>query len=126
MTAFALTLAALLLFGTGIAHSYLGERRLIGPLLAPEKRVGMLETSGFARQVLRFAWHLTTLVIWGLAAILIGLVVAPSGAQTNVTLAVIAVTCLLASAVILLTSGGRHLAWPVFLASAGLCIVPLF
>ncbi len=125
MNELALTLAAFLLFGTGIVHSVLGERRLIGPLLTPEKRSGLLENSKFARQVLRFAWHLTTLTLWGFAAILSGLAVSPPGQQTATTLAIMAMICLLCAVYIFVTSGARHLAWPVFLVAAGLCVVPL-
>lgn len=125
MNEWTLSLAAFLLFGTGIVHSVLGERRLIGPLLDPAKRSGLLEHSTFARQVLRFAWHLTTLALWGFAAILVGLVATPAGQQTATTLVIIALVCLLSAVYIFITSGARHLAWPVFLTAAGLCVVPL-
>lgn len=125
MNELALATAAFLLFGTGVVHSALGEHRLIGPLLAPEKRTGLLAQSKFARQVLRFAWHLTTFALWGFAAILAGLATMPSGQLTTVTLAIIAVVCLLSAIYIFVTSGARHLAWPVFLVASGLCVVPL-
>jgi len=125
MNEVALALAAFLLFGTGIVHSVLGEHRLIGPLLAVENRTGLLEKSKFARRVLRFAWHLTTLALWGFAAILAGLAVVPTGQHTATTLVIISVVCLLSAIYIFATSGARHLAWPVFLAAAGLCVVPL-
>lgn len=125
MNEVALMIAALLLFGTGIVHSILGEHRLIGPLLDPNRRTGILEKSRFARQVLRFAWHLTTLALWGFAAILAGLAITPSGQHTVTTLAIIAVVCLLSAAYIFITSGARHLAWPIFLTASGLCVVPL-
>ena len=38
MTSISLLTAAFLLFAIGIVHSWLGERRLIGPLLAPGRR----------------------------------------------------------------------------------------
>ena len=117
--------AATLTLIIGAVHSWLGERRLLGPLLAPARRQGMLASSGFARQVLRFAWHLTTLAWWGMAAMLVALGLGELNNGGRLVLAIIAVTLFLTGAVILVTSRGRHLAWPVFLAAAGLSALPL-
>lgn len=118
-------IAAILTFVIGIVHSWLGEVRLIGPLVSPKQRTGMLASSSFARQVLRFAWHLTTLAWWGFAAILAWLALSPLQDQSRTVLLVIGLTFLITSMVTLITSRGRHLAWPVFLTIAGLCVVPL-
>jgi len=120
-----LILASVLIFGIGVVHSWLGERRLIGPLLAPDKRRGMLEKSRFARQTLRFAWHLTTLAWWGLGAVLIALAMSPLDGHVYSVSVIIGATFLITGLVTLLTSRGRHLAWPVFLAIAGLSVYPL-
>jgi len=120
MTSTALLMAAALTFAVGAVHSLLGERRLIGPLLAPGHRQGILERSAFARQVLRFAWHLTTIAWWGIGAMLVAYALAPLDPSSRSTLAIIAVTFSITGIVILAASGGRHLAWPVFLAIAGL------
>lgn len=126
MVTSSLVLAAALLFAIGVAHSVLGERWLIGPLLSPDYRRGMLAKSEFARQVLRFAWHLTTLAVWGFAAILAGLsMTSTDGPAAQVTVAIIAAVCLISAIYIFVTTGARHLAWPVFLVTAGLCVVPL-
>ena len=125
MTQVALLAASVLTFAIGGIHSWLGERRLIGPLLAPERRQGILASSTFARQVLRFAWHLTTLAWWGIGAILAALTLAPMDQQGRLVAAVIAATFLATGAIILIVSHGRHLAWPVFLVIAGLSIVPM-
>jgi hypothetical protein len=109
----------------GIVHSGLGEARLIGPLLAPENRTGLLARSGFARSVLRFAWHLTSIAWWGLAAILAALALAAPGRSEAAVLAVIAVTLGSTGLLILAISRGRHLAWPVFLLAAGLAVLPI-
>jgi hypothetical protein len=125
-TAFvALAAAAALTLIVGIAHSWLGERLLLGPLLAPASRSGLLRDSRTARRILRFAWHLTTLAWWGLAAIFLALAGAPLTAATRHVLAVLALTFLLTGSVILLSSKGRHLAWPAFLAIAGAAAFPL-
>jgi hypothetical protein len=118
-------IAAILTFVIGIVHSWLGEVRLIGPLVSPGQRVGMLASSAFSRHVLRFAWHLTTLAWWGFAAIMAWLALSPLEDQSRTVLLIIGVTFLITAIVTLITSRGRHLAWPVFLAIAGLCVVPL-
>ena len=121
-----LVLAAVLTFGIGVVHSWLGERRLIGPLTAPGKRQGMLAKSVFARQVLRFAWHLTTLAWWGIAAILAVLAMSRIEGAMPTILIIIAVTFFVTGLVTLVSSCGRHLAWLVFFAIAGLSILPLY
>lgn len=119
-----LLVAATLTFGLGAAHSWLGERELIGPLLAPQTRAGLLADSGFARRVLRFAWHLTTVAWWGIAAALAMLALMPIDPQGRVALIAIAATFLATGFLILVTSRGRHLAWPVCFAIAGLALAP--
>jgi len=125
MIASALLAAAVLLVAVGLIHSVLGERALIGPLLAPDKRRGLLEKSGFARATLRFAWHLTSIAWWGFAAILVTAALAPGGGGSAV-LAIIGATFLATGVVTGAASRGRHLAWPVFVAIGLLCLIPLF
>lgn len=118
----ALTLAALLTVGLAIAHSWLGEVKLISPLLAPPHPAGLL-SSRWARSVLRFGWHIASLAWVGLAGIL--LVLAHGAPRPAGVLAVLAATLAAHGAVILVCSRGRHLAWPAFLAAAALTAVPL-
>lgn len=120
-----LIFAAFLTFVIGAVHSWLGEHRLIGPLLAPDNRHGIL-AHAFARLVLRFAWHLTTLAWWGFAAILGILALSPVGGQGRMILLVIAPLFLAMGLFTLTTSRGRHVSWPFFLAIGGLSLVPLF
>jgi hypothetical protein len=103
----ALFVAALLTFTVGLIHSVLGERFILMRL--PEQAI-------FKARILRFAWHLTTIAWWGVGAML---VLASRGLLTaGNTLRVIAATMAVTSAIILVSSRGRHLAWPVFLAIA--------
>jgi hypothetical protein len=120
-----LLVAGLLAFALGVVHSWLGERRILGPLLAPARRQGILASSAFMRQILRHAWHLTSLAWWGMGAVLAALAFSPLDPQGRIVLACLGVTFLATGIVILVTSRGRHLAWPVFLAIAGLSAVPL-
>ena len=121
----ALIAAAVLTALLGIAHSWLGEARLIGPLLAPDLRAGLLAKSAFARAILRFAWHLTSVAWWGLAAILAAVALAGPAAAETATLAAVSATLALSGIIVLVTSRGRHLAWPVFLAAAVLAMLPV-
>jgi hypothetical protein len=112
-------ISAILTAALGIVHSVLGERRLIGPLLAPGERTGLL-AKRFARNILRFAWHLTSIAWWGLAAVLAG------ADSRSAVLVAVAATLALSGLVVLYSSRGRHLAWPVFLAAAALALLPVF
>jgi hypothetical protein len=60
LTSIFLVAAALLTLVTAFTHSYFGERRLIGPLVASNDGV---MSRKLAKQVVRFAWHLTS-VLW--------------------------------------------------------------
>lgn len=121
----ALIVAATLVISIGLVHSILGEKRLIGPLLLPGKRRGMLEKSEFARQVLRFAWHLTTLAWFGFGATLAGLALRPLTGQGRMVLMIVALTLFATGLLTLVATRGRHLAWPVFFSIAALCAWPL-
>jgi hypothetical protein len=101
-------IAAIILIVTGVAHSCLGEASVIRPLIANRD----WQVAGIPRwaadPLLRFAWHLTTIAWWALAAVLVGVPIEIA----------FAVNCLLAAGLILVVLPG-HLAWPLFL-TAGL------
>ena len=95
-----LTLIALL-------HSILGELALLRPLFARPWELDMPRWA--AERILRFAWHLTSLAWIGLGVSLVGLPIAHALAWVCV-----------ASAVVVFVMLRGHLAWPMFLAAAGL------
>ena len=65
-------IAAGLLAFIGIVHSVLGERLLLRPLFAhPDWSLPRMPREP-AERVLRFAWHLTTIAWWAIAAALVG------------------------------------------------------
>jgi hypothetical protein len=122
----ALLVAALLLFALGLAHSWLGERYIVGPLLRRSDLPRLFGDDGFTRATIRYAWHLTTLAWWGLATVL----VVVSGAMTTVPvgdglLLALAVTFFCSGLLGLLATRGRHLSWIVLLALAVLTLLPL-
>lgn len=125
MTSLPLAAAAVLTVVVGIVHSWLGEIRIITPLVAGPQRAPLMEQSAFARKIVRFAWHITTLAWWGFAAILAAFATGPLGGHDRIVLAAIAVTFAVSGLVSFIISRGRHIGWPLFLAICGLTVAPL-
>jgi hypothetical protein len=105
---------------TGFAHSILGERRLIAPILRDSQSGSGPEVlkHPMARQILRFAWHITTLSWFAEAAVLILAGTLEPARQGRPIVFVIALSFLAMAAVSLIVSRGRHIGWP-FLAATG-------
>ncbi|OFW66975.1 MAG: hypothetical protein A2Z12_06880 [Actinobacteria bacterium RBG_16_68_21] len=127
-------MAAVLAVVVAIAHSYLGERFIIGRLLRRENLPLLFGTDLWTRRILRFAWHLTTIAWFGFAGVLMVLadhfgdaapltaVLAagdPQATARGVAQAV-AATFALNAMVTAIGSRGRHVAWVVFAAIAAL------
>lgn len=107
-----LYLAAALMFVTGLAHSYLGERYLLMRLFKRDNLPKLLGDVAFTKGTLRFVWHLTTVAWWGLAYLVFS--AAQSGLPVTLTLRVIAVVALVSGLFPLFFTRGRHLSWIVF------------
>ena len=88
-----------------VAHSVLGERDIVQPLLAQSWEIALPRWA--ADRILRFAWHLTSVAWLGLAAIVVG--VQP--------LVVVGLVAAVSAATIALQLPG-HFAWPLFLVAA--------
>jgi hypothetical protein len=108
-----LLLAAALLLITAAAHSLLGERRLLQPLL--RHPAGPLASSSLARFVLRFAWHLTSLTWFVLAIVLLAFASQPAHAFQYAALAT-GVAFTAAGVFDAIGSRGRHVGWPLLAA----------
>ena len=108
MPLFWLSAAAMVL--TAAVHSILGEKRLIGPILSISSDI---TSRPLARQVLRFAWHFTSVLM-----VVSALVVAWPGTPTPlvITTGSIWLGVGLFDAVY---TRGRHIGWPL-LSGAGL------
>jgi hypothetical protein len=113
-----LVIAALLIGAIGIAHSYLGERYIIVPLIRggrlPRLRFGDAFTAG----TVRGAWHITSVAWWGLATVLLHMAFAGNRDAWIATL--IAVTFGVTAAMMLVLTRGKHLSWIIFAAIAAL------
>lgn len=115
-----LYLSSGLLVLIGFAHSYLGERYILIRLFRREDLPRLFGGDDFTKRTLRFAWHITTLAWWGLAAILLYL--ARGEASPDVIGLIVGVTFTLHFLVSLIGSRGKHLSWIVFLAVALLAV----
>lgn len=100
--------AAILLVATSVLHSYLGETRILAPLLGQPPQ-GALK-SARVRGILRGAWHVTSLA-WVAMAILLVLS-SGSSLEAAVVWTTLALACT-TSAVCLISYGPSH---PGFIA----------
>lgn len=112
-------IAALLFVVLAAAHSYLGERYILIRLFRRENLPKIFGSALFTTRTLRFAWHITSVLALGFAAIL-WLLAAPNGDLTRAIAVVIAATSLVCGVLSLTFSRGRHLSWVVFFAIAAL------
>lgn len=108
-------IAALLLFGIGAAHSVLGERYVLRRIERLEN-IPSLTLGGreLMVQVLRFAWHLTTIAWFGFAAIL--LLMAHDALSNRSAALVVAVIFIVSALTSGIPSRGQHYSWIIFLA----------
>jgi hypothetical protein len=113
-----LVLAGILSVLIGFAHSLLGERLVLGPLFRWGELPKLLGSTDFTRQTLRFTWHLTTVLLFGIGFVIIMLSLAPAIPQTAWILRVFATTFAVCSLVSLAGARGRHFSWWVFLVIA--------
>jgi hypothetical protein len=108
-----LLIAAVLIAAIAVAHTLLGERLVIGPLLAGEvPKLG--GSSRFMRRTVRYAWHLTSLIAVGFAALLFHYAKEPK--QHVTAIEIVSATFLLSSLLAVIMTRGKHFSWVVFLA----------
>ena len=116
-----LVLAAILVFIIGAVHSYLGERHIFKRLLILDNLPLLRHDRKYTENVIRYAWHLTSIAWWGLACVIVSL----SGTQANPAVIglVAGGTLVLTGLVIIVTAGKRHPAWWLFIVSGSLTII---
>lgn len=95
--------AAVILACTGVLHSYLGEKKLLAPLLAMPP-AGLLAVTR-ARRLLRWAWHLTSLAWFALAWLLAS---SAGGSFELPTVATVLALSLLSAVICFWSAGPRH------------------
>jgi len=114
-----LIISALLLIFIGLVHSYLGEKYILSRLLKRELPK-LFGSDIFTKQVLRFAWHLTTIAWFGFSAILITLSI-DTPDHSKISLYIIAVVFLISGAMSFGYTKGRHYSYVVFWAVTIIC-----
>ena len=118
MAATLLLAAGVLCVLTALLHSLLGEARLIGPMV--RGRQGVMGRP-LARQVVRFAWHWTSL-LWLLVATV--LVSAWLGHPVEIwLLRVIGAAHLAMGLLDAVITRGKHIAWPLLVLIGGLTLL---
>ena len=113
-----LLVAGLLSALIGIAHSVLGEKLVLGPLFDRGDVPKLLGSTAFARRTLRFTWHLTTVLLLGIGAIVMVLSLSPLDPRSAWMLQVLAVTFAMCSLLSLIGARAKHFSWWVFLVIA--------
>ena len=114
-----LLIAAAVLFSIGILHSvvaeWAGERRLVWRIT----RLTLFDSSDakdlLARRIVRLAWHLTSLVWCGIAAVLGYTAFVEASESIIAIVRILSVVFLLHSALSLAIVRGRHSSWLGFL-----------
>lgn len=113
-----LLVAAFIIFLTGAAHSYLGERYLLMRLFKRGNLPQLLGGTAFTEGTLRFAWHLTTVAWWAIALLL--LFAHQGSLSTSRLLYVIAGAALVSAVLPFIFTRARHLSWVAFLVVAAI------
>jgi len=121
MTRFFLIAAAVATLATAFTHSYLGERRLIGPVVA--SNAGIM-SHALAKQVLRFGWHLLTLLWLGQALLLIRQASAAPVLDRSLIGGIGAIH-LAAGLFDAVYTRGRHIGWPLLTAIGLFALISL-
>lgn len=111
--------AALMLLIIGFLHSYLGEKYLLIRLFKYELPK-LLGGVWFTKQVLRFAWHLTTVAWFGFAVILICMHFERSSLDI-VTLKITSAVFLLSGLMSFSFTKGKHFSYVGFWFVAAVC-----
>ena len=106
-------IAALILVGVAMVHSYLGERFILIRLFKRDNLPKLFGSDDFTKKTLRFAWHLTSVAWLGFAAIVV-MLVQPDLSKRAIALAIVT-TFAVHFVVALLGSRGKHLSWLAFL-----------
>lgn len=112
MSSIFLNAAALATLLTAFTHSYFGEKRLIAPLVASNDGV---MSRLLAKQVIRFAWHVTSLLWVGQALLMLRAASSPQYFDRTFIagIGLLYVGIGLFDAVV---TRGKHIGWPLLAA----------
>ncbi len=118
MSEILLILAAILGLATLLVHSIVGEKHLIGPLV--NSNDGVMRND-LAKQVVRFAWHFTSIL--GVIAIYILANAAYDFAEADIALLAVTGTIFLVAGIYdAIVTKGKHIGWPMLAAVGALTL----
>lgn len=118
MSEILLILAAILGLATLLVHSIAGEKHLIGPLV--NSNDGVMRND-LAKQVVRFAWHFTSIL--GVVAIYILANAAYDFAEADIALLAVTGTIFLVAGIYdAIVTKGKHIGWPMLAAVGALTL----
>ncbi len=107
-----LSFGAATLVLTSIAHSVLGERFILRPLVRRSQLPKLFGDELFLPRTVRFVWHLFSILLLGLATLL--LATTNEQVPTATFLRIISATAAACAVVAAAISRGRHLSWLAF------------
>ena len=114
-----LLISAVLLVSLSIAHTIVGEVLVLRPLDRATGLPGIRGSVRTMRETLRFAWHVTSVLGVGVAAVLLHCArLTPLDGDSARVVRIVALTCAASFVVALVGSRGRHPSWVVFLVVA--------
>lgn len=122
MTPWMLQAAAAVVIVTLLAHSIVGERRLIAPVLAVDAEITQ---KPLAQAVLRFAWHFTSAIGFVIALLFWRAASSPDVADT-VVVATAGAVLFIAGLIDAVWSKFQHIGWPMLTLSGALALAALF
>jgi hypothetical protein len=115
-----LKLAACLIVALGLAHSIFGERYILIRLFRRSDLPSIFGSAQFTTQTLRFAWHITTIAWFGLAALVF---TASQGELTSqIAMRIVGYTAIASGFLPLILTRGKHLSWLVLFAIGTLAL----
>ena len=118
-----LLIASILLFVVAIGHSVLGEMLLLNYLKNVTGLPHIFKSDAFAKNTLRFVWHITSAIGLALAGILFCLCRLEFLNPAEILMVKIIAASMFASFLLsLIIARGKHLSWIAFLAIGVLCL----
>lgn len=115
-----LQIAAVLGFMLGLAHSVLGERYILTRLFRRDHLPKLFGGTEFTSRTLRFAWHLTTVALWGFAVLLWQ--ASLDRLDQPAMLRTIGWTCIASGLLPLIITRGKHLSWLVLFSIGAIAL----
>lgn len=127
-----LLISGILTIILALAHSILGEWRLLRPMkneVLPQIKgiPALFNSADFSKNTIRFVWHVTSVFGLSLAAILFCFSNLDVLNATEVFIVkIISAAMILAGLITLILTKGAHLGWILFLAIGILCALSVF